>query len=281
MNPIGVNTFVWYSPVTDADVAAVAPKVKAMGFDWLELPIESPGDWDPARTAEVLAAHGLRASVCAVMGPDRDLTDPATVESTQGYVRACVDALAALGGGPVAGPIYAPVGKTWKMDAAERKATVARLVEALKPLGDYAGARGVALAIEPLNRFETSFLNTAEQVMEVVHAVDNEHVGVLLDTFHMNVEEKDQAAAIRLVGDRLYHFHACGSDRGAPGQDHIAWPDIVSALKDVGYRGGVVIESFTPDNDTIARAAAIWRPLAESEDALAEEGLAFLKQAFA
>jgi D-psicose/D-tagatose/L-ribulose 3-epimerase len=281
MNPIGVNTFVWYSPVTDADVAVVAPKAKAMGFDWLELPVENPGDWDPARTAEVLAANGLRASICAAMGPGRDLTDPATVESTQVYVRYCIDALATLGGGPVAGPIYAPVGKTWKMDAAERRQRTATLVEALRALGDYAGERGVALAIEPLNRFETSVLNTAEQTMEVVAAVDHPAVGVLLDTFHMNVEEKDQPAAIRLVGDKLLHFHACGNDRGVPGADHIDWPGIVAALKEVGYAGGVVIESFTPDNETIARAAAIWRPLAESEDALAVQGLAFLRRAFA
>jgi D-psicose/D-tagatose/L-ribulose 3-epimerase len=215
------------------------------------------------------------------MGPGRDLTEPAAVASTQEYVRYCIDALATLGGGPVAGPLYAPVGKTWKMDAAERKQRTTTLVEALKPLGDYAAERNVTLAVEPLNRFETSVLNTAEQTMEVVSAVDHPAVGVLLDTFHMNIEEKDQPAAIRLVGAKLFHFHACGNDRGIPGDDHIAWPGIVAALREVGYEGGVVIESFTPDNEMIARAAAIWRPLAESEDALAERGLAFLRRAFA
>jgi D-psicose/D-tagatose/L-ribulose 3-epimerase len=104
---------------------------------------------------------------------------------------------------------------------------------------------------------------------------------VLLDTFHMNIEEKDQTAAIRLVGDKLVHFHACGSDRGAPGGDHIAWDEIATTLRDTGYDGALVIESFTPDNQTIARAAAIWRPLAETQDALATEGLAFLRERFA
>jgi D-psicose/D-tagatose/L-ribulose 3-epimerase len=134
----------------------------------------------------------------------------------------------------------------------------------------------VRLGVEPLNRFETSFINTAEQVMEVVERVDSPALGVLLDTFHMNIEEKDQAAAIRLVGDRLVHVHACGNDRGAPGADHIAWDAIAAALRETGYDGAIVIESFTPANRTIARAAAIWRPLAESQDALATEGLAFL-----
>jgi D-psicose/D-tagatose/L-ribulose 3-epimerase len=281
MNLIGLNAWVYVSPPTDANIAEFAPRVKAMGFDLLELGVEAPGQWDPARTAEVLAANGLGASVCAAMGPDRDLTDPALVMGTQDYIRYCIDAVATLGGDVVAGPLYTPVGKTWQMDASERKLTIDRLVEGLRPLADYAGERGVRLGIEPLNRFETSFLNTAAQVMEVVDRVDSPAVGVLLDTFHMNVEEKDQAAAIRIVGDKLVHFHACGSDRGAPGADHIAWEAIAAALRDVNYNGALVIESFTPDNQTIARAAAIWRPLAENQDALANEGLAFLRAQFA
>ena len=281
MNPIGVNAWVWVSPPTDETITALAPRVKALGFDLLELGLENPGDWDPARMAELFAANELGATVCAAMGPGRDLTDPNTVASTQDYIRACIDAVATLGGNVVAGPIYTPVGKTWQMDAAERAATVGRLVEGLKPVVDHAGERGVRLGIEPLNRFETSFLNTAEQTMEVVDRLDSPAAGVLLDTFHMNIEEKDQAAAIRLVGDKLVHFHACGSDRGTPGADHIAWDAIAAALHDVGYAGPLVIESFTPDNQTIARAAAIWRPLAASQEALAEEGLAFLRERFA
>jgi D-psicose/D-tagatose/L-ribulose 3-epimerase len=281
MNPIGVNTWVWVSPATEAAITEIAPRAKAMGFALLELGVEQPGDWDPARIAEILAAHDLGASVCAAMGPGRDLTDPTTIASTQDYIRFCIDAAATLGSTVVAGPIYTPVGKTWRMDEAERRATRDRLVEALRPLADAAGARGVRLALEPLNRFETSFLNTAAQTLEVVDRVASPAVGVLLDTFHMNIEEKDQAAAIRLVGDKLVHFHACGNDRGAPGADAIPWPAITTALHEIGYAGAVVIESFTPDNQTIARAAAIWRPLAATQDALAREGLAFLRGAFA
>jgi D-psicose/D-tagatose/L-ribulose 3-epimerase len=281
MNPIGVNTWVWVSPATEAAITELAPRATAMGFALLELGVEQPGDWDPARIAEILAAHDLGASVCAAMGPGRDLTDPTTIASTQDYIRFCIDAAATLGSTVVAGPIYTPVGKTWRMDEAERRATRDRLVEALRPLADAAGARGVRLALEPLNRFETSFLNTAAQTLEVVDRVASPAVGVLLDTFHMNIEEKDQAAAIRLVGDKLVHFHACGNDRGAPGADAMPWPAITTALHEIGYAGAVVIESFTPDNQTIARAAAIWRPLAATQDALAREGLAFLRGAFA
>ncbi len=277
MNPIGVNSWVFVSPPTDEAIAEIAPRVKAMGFDLLELGVEQPGDWDPARTAEVLAANELGAALCVAMGADKDLTDPALVAGTQDYLRYCIDAMAMLGGGVVAGPIYSPVGKTWQMDDEERATAIDRLVAGLRPLANYAGERGVRLAIEPLNRFETSFFNTAAQVREVVDRLDSPAVGMLLDTFHMNIEEKDQAAAIRLAGDKLIHFHACGCDRGAPGADHIAWEAIISALRDIGYDGALVIESFTPDNQTIARAAAIWRPLAVTQETLAMDGLAFLR----
>ena len=281
MNPIGVNSWVFVSPPTDEAIAELAPRVKAMGFDVLELGIEAPGQWDPKRTGAVLAEHGLGTAVCAAMGPDRDFTDPALVAGTQAYVRYCIDAVEDAGGSVVAGPLYSPVGKTWQMTPAERAAAIDRLVAGLAPVADYAAERGVRLAIEPLNRFETSFFNTAAQVREVVDRLDHPAIGMLLDTFHMNIEEKDQAAAIRVSGDKLYHFHACGNDRGAPGFDHIAWAPIIAALREVGYDGPLVIESFTPDNQTIARAAAIWRPLAETQDALAEDGLTFLKKALA
>ena len=279
MNPIGVNSWVFVSPPTDAAIAELAPRVKAMGFDVLELGIEAPGQWDPARTGAVLAQHGLGTAVCAAVGPDRDFTEPDLAAGTQEYVRYCIDAVAGAGGSVVAGPLYSPVGKTWQMTPGERAEAIDRLVEGLAPVADYAAEEGVRLAIEPLNRFETSFFNTAAQVCEVVDRLDHPAVGMLLDTFHMNIEEKDPVAAIRLAGDKLYHFHACGNDRGAPGFDHIAWGPIIAALREVNYTGPLVIESFTPEAQIIARAAAIWRPLAETQDALAADGLAFLRGA--
>ncbi len=213
------------------------------------------------------------------MSLDRDLVsdDSAVVESTQAYLRGAIDATAAVGARTFAGPISSPVGKTWMMSGAERASAVTRLVENLRPVGAHAAERGVRLAIEPLNRFETSFMNTAEQVMEVVDRADSPALGVLLDTFHMNIEERDPARAIRLCGAHLAHVHACGCDRGAPGGDQIPWPGIASALREVGYLGPVVIESFTIENQAIARAAAIWRALGPTQDAIATEGLSFLR----
>jgi D-psicose/D-tagatose/L-ribulose 3-epimerase len=279
VNPIGANAWIWTSPLTDMGTAELAPKLAAWGFDLAELPVENVGDWDPARAAEVLPKHGLGATVCAVMPPGRELVaaDRKTIAATQDYLRSCVDAAATVGSSVVAGPLYASVGRKWRVETAERRKLVRELVANLAPLAEYAGERGVRLAVEPLNRFETSLINTVDQAMEVVEAVESSTLGVLLDTFHMNIEERDLPAAIRSVGNRLFHFHACANDRGAPGADHLDWDGIVVALRDVGYDGAVVIESFTAENDTIATAAAVWRPLAASQDDLAADGLAFLR----
>jgi D-psicose/D-tagatose/L-ribulose 3-epimerase len=279
MIPIGANTWIWTSPLTDEWLADLVPRLSAWGFDLVELPVEDPSDWDPASAADVLREHDLGATVCAVMPPGRELVaaDRATVGATQRYVRCCVDAAAALGSGVVAGPLYASVGRKWRVEAGGRAKLVRELADALSPLAEYAGELGVRLALEPLNRFETSLFNTVEQTLEVVETVGSPALGLLLDTFHMNIEERSIPAAVRLAGERLFHFHACANDRGAPGADHLDWAGIVGALADVGYDGAVVIESFTAENDAIATAAAVWRPLAASQDDLATNGLAFLR----
>ena len=282
MYPIGANTWIWTSPATDERIAELAPRIREWGFDVIELPIEQPGDWDSGRTAELLDALGLGATVCAVMPDDRDLTseDPDCVSRTQAYLRHCVDAAARIGSTVVAGPIYAPVGHTPLLDADARRRTIRSLVDALRPVADHAAASGAALAIEPLNRYETSLVNTVEQALEVIEALDSPGCGLALDTFHMNIEESDPAGAIRAAGSRLHHVQVCGNDRGAPGSDHIDWPSHAAALSDIGYGGAICIESFTAENRTIARAASIWRPLAPSQDRLATDGLAFLRRLF-
>ena len=123
MIPIGANTWIWTSPLTNAGMAELAPKLGAWGFDLAELPVENVGDWDPARTAEVLPEHGLGATVCAVMPPGRELVaaDRETVAATQAYLRSCVDAAATVGSGVVAGPLYASVGRKWRVEAAGRR----------------------------------------------------------------------------------------------------------------------------------------------------------------
>jgi D-psicose/D-tagatose/L-ribulose 3-epimerase len=277
----GVNTWVWVSPLSDESLARLAPMVREWGFDVIELPIEQPGDWNPVRAAELLSRLGLGATTCLVMPPGRELvdTDPGTVADTQDYLRHCVDVAVTVGSPVVAGPAYASVGRTWRIDEDQRRELYTELQVNLAPVVHYAATRGVRIAVEPLNRYETSLINTVAQGLDAIEGLPRQGCGVALDTYHLNIEESDPAGAIRAAGSRIAHVQVCANDRGAPGADHIDWPAWLSALADAGYQGSLCIESFTPDNQTIATAASIWRPLARSQDAIAVDGLAFLRNA--
>jgi D-psicose/D-tagatose/L-ribulose 3-epimerase len=134
--------------------------------------------------------------------------------------------------------------------------------------------------MEPINRFETDFLNTVDQGLQMIREVKSPALKLLLDTFHMNIEEKNPADAIRRAGQHVGHIHASASDRGTPGNDNVDWPFIARALKDIQYDGAVVIESFTQDVKVIARAAAIWRKIEPNRNDIASQGLIFLKKNF-
>lgn len=275
----GANTWIWFSPVTIDDLKSTLPQMAEAGFDMVELPIESIDSFDYAEAAAVIKDHGLGVSTCAAMGPDRDLIHPdkSIQESGKAYVRHSIEAAQTLGASNLVGPIYSAVGRTWQMTPEERARDTDLLVAQLSELSTYAGDHGVTLCIEPLNRFETSFINLATQAIEVVDRVNHPSCKILLDTFHMNIEEPSLGEAIRAAGPRLGHFHACENDRGAPGSGHVPWSDVATALRDVSYNGPVVIESFTAKVKSIARAAAIWRALAPTQDAIAYDGLRFLK----
>jgi D-psicose/D-tagatose/L-ribulose 3-epimerase len=282
MAQIGVNAWVWTSPITTEELGRLAPMIAGMGFDLVEVPIESTTDLDYRKGAEIARSNKLAVSVCAAMGPDRDLIHPDESIRKNGmdYVRHCIDAAQTLGAANLVGPLYSAVGRTWQQTADERRRDLDLLVAQLRELATYAGERGVTLCVEPLNRFETSFLNLASQAIEVVDRVDHKACGLLLDTFHMNIEERSIGDAIRAAGPRMRHLHTCENDRGAPGSGHVPWDEVAKACRDIGYRGPMVIESFTSKVKSIARAAAIWRNFAPSQDALATEGLSYLRRLF-
>ncbi len=275
----GINSFLFVSPFTTESTKLFAT-FKKWGFDTVELPIEDPSHIDPAKVKAAADKAGIAiGSVCACMGPGRDFRGtPEEQKTAMDYCVALIDQAVVLGCPRLIGPVYSVVGKADAVEPAQQKVEWDLVVANLKVLAKHAEAKGVTICIEPLNRFETDFLNTSDQGLKLIKAVGSKAVKLHLDTFHMNIEEKDQAAAIRKVGKHLAHFHACGSDRGTPGGDHIAWKPIAKALKDIGYQGDVVIESFTTDVKVIARAAAIWRKIEPRRNDIAVKGLAFLKK---
>ena len=280
MAQIGITTWVWTAPLSTEEFARLAPHIKQLGYDVVEVPIEGLSDLDYRRASHIARDVGLGVTVCAAMGPDRDLihTDPQIRANGMAYLRHCIDAAQTLKAKHVLGPLYSAVGRTWQQTPEERATDIDLLVKQLSELSSYAQSHGVGICVEPLNRFETSFLNLAEQAIEVVDRVNHPACKVLLDTFHMNIEERSIGDAIRAAGSRVGQLHMCENDRGAPGSGHVPWTEVAQAIRDINFDGPLVIESFTPKVKSIARAAAIWRPLAKTPDALATEGLAFLRK---
>jgi D-psicose/D-tagatose/L-ribulose 3-epimerase len=277
----GASTFIWVSPFSAATLDLI-DKVADFGFDLIEICVEDPATIDSVAIARRLNKAGIKATVCGAFGPDRDISSDEVAKRENGlaYIARCVEIAAELGSPLIAGPMYSAVGKTRLLSKPEREAQWALSIDSMKRASDIAQKKHVRLAVEPLNRFETDLLNTVGQAMDWLGRLARENVGLLIDTFHMNIEERSIPDAIRLAGEKVFHFHGCSNDRGAPGKDHLPWLAIVRALREINYSGATVIEAFTPEVREIARAVSIWRPLAASQDALAREGLAFLKQAF-
>jgi D-psicose/D-tagatose/L-ribulose 3-epimerase len=276
---LGINTFLFTSPFKN-ESASLFPMFKKWGFDTVEIAVEDPGHIDPAYIKSELDRHGLACgSVCACLGPDRDLRGTAAQQRTAlDYFYALFDQMAVLECANLVGPLYSAVGRAEAVPSALFRRQWRTVVKHLKALSKQAEPRGIRMCLEPLNRFETDFVNTCERVLEMIEAVGSPALMAHLDTFHMNIEEKSQAAAIRKAGKDLGHFHACGCDRGTPGNDHIDWKSIAKALKDIGYSGDVVIESFTPEVRVIARAASVWRQFEPTRDEIAVKGVKFLKR---
>jgi D-psicose/D-tagatose/L-ribulose 3-epimerase len=276
----GINTFLFTSPFTN-ESTKLFRQFKKWGFDTVEIPIEAPEHIQPSYVRKELEKNGLACgSVCACMGPDRDLRGtPEQQQTGLEYLMKLIDQMVELDCPSLIGPVYSAVGRADAVPADEYKQQWKTVVKHMKTLCQHAEKQGRQVCLEPLNRFETDFINTCDQGLKMIKDVRSPALKLHLDTFHMNIEQKDQLAAIRKAGRLLGHFHACGSDRGTPGGDHIDWPGISRALKQVGYKGDVVIESFTTDVKVIARAAAIWRRIEPTRNEIAVKGLKFLRKA--
>lgn len=275
----GINTFLFTFPFTNESTRWFST-FKKWGFDTVEIAIDDPNNIDPAHIkTELDRTRLVCGSVCGCFGPDRDLRgSPEAQKNALDYMAKCIDQMVVLDCPSFIGPVYSAVGRAEAVEPADYKKQWAMVVKNLKDICKYAEKKGKQICLEPLNRFETDFINTAEQALKMVKDVGSPALKVHLDTFHMNIEEKCQGDAIKLAGKQLAHFHACGSDRGTPGNDHINWKSIAQALKAVRYRGDVVIESFTKDVKVIAKAAAIWRQIEPSREEIATKGLKFLKK---
>jgi D-psicose/D-tagatose/L-ribulose 3-epimerase len=273
----GVNTFIWTANF-DRSCLPLLPRIKAAGFDGVEVPLFDPAAFAIADIRRGLEENSLECTICSVLtgGTNMISADASVRQKTRTHMEDCIKAAAEVGARIIAGPLYSPVGF---MTGARRTADEWKwAVDGYQSLGPVLERHGVIIAVEPLNRFETYFLNTAADAVAFCDQVGNPNVGILFDTFHANIEEKNIGDAYRTVSKHLKHVHTCENDRGIPGSGHVEWDDVFQALREVRYDGWLTIESFGFALGELSAAASIWRDIAPTPESIAFEGVKFLKK---
>jgi D-psicose/D-tagatose/L-ribulose 3-epimerase len=273
----GVNTFIWSASFGPAEFGLL-PAIKEAGFDGVEIPLFRPASLEASAIRKANESYGLECNACTVLVDGLSLiSDSADIRrKTRRHLADIAKAAADTGIKMVAGPLYCPVGylpgrrrtsDEWKW-----------AVEGFQSVGETLAAHDVIFAIEPLNRFETYFLNTAADAARLSEEIGHPNIGILFDTFHANVEEKDIAAGYRTVGAQLKHVHTCENDRGIPGSGHVEWTAVFAALRELKYDDWLTIESFGFALGDLSAAAAIWRDIERTPQSIAFEGIQFLKK---
>jgi len=270
---LGVHLMVWSGSV-NADEMALFPLISEMGYNGVEVPIFDPAALDTTAVRQAYVNSGLACTASTAMPAGLSLIDDERQAQGVAFLQNVVRAASALGADLLCGPMAVPVGELRGRGFTDQEFDTC--VRSLQEVGAVASAEGVTLALEPLNRFETFMLNTVQDGVRLMNAVDQPSVGLLLDTFHMHIEEKSTPDAIRRAGMHIKHFHCSENDRGAVGSGQVDWTGTFQALADVQYSGWLVVESFNAVIPELAGATCIWRPLAESPDALAKDSLSFL-----
>ncbi len=269
---VGVISMSYARPFTAAHFPLFA-RMKRATMDFVELLVPEPEELDAAEAGRAARDAGLFVALAARVNLQRDLSseDPACHAAGVAYLKTCVDIAVAMQAKIVGGPLYgAPLVFAGRpptpIAEPDRARRVDRVVAGLRSAGAHAAAHGVVLAIEPLNRFETDFCNTARQAMELAQQVDSPGVGIMLDTFHMNMEEDSLTSAIRRSAAKLVHFQANENHRGFLGTGHVDWTGVSHALAEISYSGPITLEPFRRTDHRLSVPLAQWRPPSRDED---------------
>jgi D-psicose/D-tagatose/L-ribulose 3-epimerase len=276
----GASTWLWTSPFNTDSIEPLFSKISRMGFDAVEIAVEDPSVIDFKAVKKALEEYNLQVVLCGAFGTERDLTsaDQKFQQNSLQYIKACLDACAELEISFFGGPMYSAVGKARMLPPDQRKKEWELAVTNLRLASEMAAERNLKIALEPLNRFESDLINTVDDVLQLISDIDNPAAGVMLDSFHMGIEERNAEQAIVDAGEKLLHIQVAENYRGTPGTGQTNWDAYKRGLERIGYSGIVSIESFTTENKALAGAVCFWKPMAETQDLFASEGLAFLKK---
>lgn len=275
---IGMNLLLWTDMVTEQH-DGLLDQIKALGFDAVEIPVFGTSDLAPyERLGKRLESLGLGATAVTVMGPETNpiSPDPAVRAAAVAHLDRVLECGQAFGCEILCGPTHSAIGVFSGNGPTEDEFKAG--VDTLRKVGDKAKARGIKVAVEYLNRFEIYFLTTAAQTKRFVHEVNHPSVKMMYDSFHANIEEKDQAAAILSCKDETIHVHISENDRGVPGSGGVNWESFWSGINSSGYDGYLTIEAFGRALPALAAATRVWRDLFPDAMGLCRDGISFIKK---
>ena len=273
----GMNLLLWSGDLDDT-MMPVLESLKAMGYDGVELPIFDLNVDKWAQWSQRLDDLGLERTAVTVRGEDDDPISPDDNIRAQGVAnnKLALDCCQAVGAQTLVGPYHSALGKFSGTGPTEDEWK--RGVDSMQQVAEHAGQVGVQLGVEYLNRFECYFLNCASDTARFCKAVDNPACGMMYDSFHANIEETCPTEAIRTAAPHMVHVHISENNRSTPGPGGVNWASNFDGLKEVGYDGWLMIEAFGLALPELVAATKIWRRMYESEEQLARDGLAFMKQ---
>jgi D-psicose/D-tagatose/L-ribulose 3-epimerase len=277
---LGISAFAWTSRFERSHFD-ILPGVKAIGLSAVEIPMFDPSELPAEDIRAAFEENGLDCTVCAILPEAKNPISPdfATRRSAINHLTRCVEAAAAMGAKLLGGPLFAPIG--YLPDHRPNKDEWLWAVEAFQALKSVLEDTEMVLSLEPVNRSETFFLRTAAEAKHLCELIRNPRIGVTIDTFHANIEERNIAEAVISLGDHLRHLHASENDRGPLGRGHVPFPEIVSALKSIDYRGYLMIEGFGYSAKEKTAPGRLWASTDVSPNALAAESAQYLRSILA
>jgi len=272
----GFNLLLWTTDVTPAHDPLLA-QLKEIGYDGVEVPIFDHDLSKYARLGKQLDSLGLeRTAVTISTGDANPIAPEASIrQSGLERLKKAIDVCHTLGVKKICGPFHSALGQFSGSGATKDEWKWGQ--EILTTAADYAKQAGVTLVLEYLNRFECYFLNTAADTTRFVNEANHPNLRMMYDTFHANIEEKCLTTAIKTCAPVCVHVHISENDRSTPGEGHVDWDTTYAALKEIKYDGWCVIEAFGLALPDLAAATKIWRKMFTTEEALATNGLKFMK----
>lgn len=276
----GLNMLLWTTRVDDTH-RPLLEAIARIGYDMVEIPVFDHADPEAyVALGDALRGLGLAPSAVTALSAEQNIVsdDPAVRRAGERALDAMIDCAAALRAPFLSGPIHSAIGVF--SGAGPTPSEIDRAADVLARVAERGRARGVRLAVEPLNRFECYLTNDLASAAALCRRIGSE-AGVLYDTFHAHIEEKDPAAAIARDVGSIALVHVSENDRSTPGRGQIDFHDSFRALKAGCYAGPLVVEAFGLALPELSAATRIWRRMFDDELTLAADALAFMKATWA